>query len=390
MRTDNKKLSTEEWIKICKNTHGDTYNYSKSEYINSKTLITITCRKHGDISVNPRIHKNGGGCRKCNGEALSIKNRGKLEDYIKGFKEVHGNKYDYSMLKQFKRNTDKGTFICRKHGIFHQEFRRHLEGVGCEKCSYIDRGNNRKLTYEKLVEKSNKIFGDKFTYCREHFKLDTKNLKITCPIHGEYFQMRSAHFSSPTGCNMCTGKLVRHTTETFIEKAKLIHNDFYDYTKVIYGNSNTDKVTIVCKYHGDFEQAPMGHLGGAGCPTCANIKSNTLFYENCSNIEDSKGIRSCLYLIKFETHCKVGITSNKVKRFRKLESVFGNIIESVTLESSLYNVAIMERDILNNLRKYSCKNLFDFNVKGRTECFNLDAYETIKEEHFTPHQKGEH
>ena len=50
----------------------------------------------------------------------------------------------------------------------------------------------------------------------------------------------------------------------------------------------------------------------------------------------------------------------------------------------------MERDILNNLRKYSCKNLFDFNVEGRTECFNLDAYETIKEEHFTPHQKGEH
>ena len=80
MGVNNKKLSTEEWIKICKNTHGDTYDYSKSEYINSKTLITITCRKHGDISVNPRIHKNGGGCRKCNGEAWAPDGPRSLKD----------------------------------------------------------------------------------------------------------------------------------------------------------------------------------------------------------------------------------------------------------------------------------------------------------------------
>ena len=57
------------------------------------------------------------------------------------------------------------------------------------------------------------------------------------------------------------------TTEEFIEKARSIHGDFYDYSKVEYVNNYT-KVTITCSIHGEFQQKPVYHLGGSGCYEC--------------------------------------------------------------------------------------------------------------------------
>ena len=57
----------------------------------------------------------------------------------------------------------------------------------------------------------------------------------------------------------------------FIEKAKKIHGDKYDYSKVEYINSHT-KVCIICPEHGEFWQTPNNHLHGYGCPKCKSDK----------------------------------------------------------------------------------------------------------------------
>ena len=62
-------------------------------------------------------------------------------------------------------------------------------------------------------------------------------------------------------------KYVRYTTENFIERAKKIHGDKYDYSKVNCTNSYT-KVCIICPKHGEFWQRPDKHLRGIGCPKC--------------------------------------------------------------------------------------------------------------------------
>lgn len=69
---------------------------------------------------------------------------------------------------------------------------------------------------------------------------------------------------------------MRLTTNIFIEKAKCVHGDKYDYSQVVYSNMKT-KVRIICPIHGVFEQTPDKHLHGkCGCPMCAgNVKSNT-------------------------------------------------------------------------------------------------------------------
>ena len=63
-----------------------------------------------------------------------------------------------------------------------------------------------------------------------------------------------------------------YTTESFIKKVTEIHKGKYDYSKVEYKGS-TKKVTIICPIHGEFQQAPVLHIRGCGCPKCGGIKS---------------------------------------------------------------------------------------------------------------------
>ena len=56
--------------------------------------------------------------------------------------------------------------------------------------------------------------------------------------------------------------------DIFIAKAKIVHNDKYNYSSVEYVNSKT-KINIVCPIHGNFEQTPNNHIQGSGCISCA-------------------------------------------------------------------------------------------------------------------------
>lgn len=66
-------------------------------------------------------------------------------------------------------------------------------------------------------------------------------------------------------------KGIKFTTETFIRRAKEVHGDKYDYSKVEYANTNT-KVCIICPIHGEFWQRASTHLEGRGCTLCGEKK----------------------------------------------------------------------------------------------------------------------
>ena len=61
----------------------------------------------------------------------------------------------------------------------------------------------------------------------------------------------------------------KKTTEEFIQEARDVHGNKYDYNKVDYVNCMT-KVCIICPEHGEFLQLPSSHLYGRGCKKCAN------------------------------------------------------------------------------------------------------------------------
>ena len=64
-------LTTEEFIKKAREVHGDKYDYSKVEYVNSTTKVCIICPKHGEFTQSPKKHIAGQGCEKCFRESLA-------------------------------------------------------------------------------------------------------------------------------------------------------------------------------------------------------------------------------------------------------------------------------------------------------------------------------
>ena len=143
-------------------------------------------------------------------------------------------------------------------------------------------------TREQIIKKFKTVHGDKYDYSNVIFTKTTDKVIITCPEHGEFEQTPHAHLKGQ-GCPKCgLSKRIKSKTsnsEKFIEKAKKIHGDKYDYSKVNY-ITNKIKITIICPEHREFEQTPHGHLFGNGCPKCGN--QNKGRKENPFKIENTK------------------------------------------------------------------------------------------------------
>ena len=58
----------------------------------------------------------------------------------------------------------------------------------------------------------------------------------------------------------------------FVEKARSIHGDKYDYSEVVYSGYKS-RVTIICPVHGRFEQTPSKHVMGNGCMFCGQMRN---------------------------------------------------------------------------------------------------------------------
>lgn len=103
----------------------------------------------------------------------------------------------------------------------------------------------------------------------------------------------------------------KYNKEIFIEKARALYGDMYDYSSVDY-KDYMQKVKIICKKHGEFLQAPNKHLIGQGCRKCG--------YERLS---DKKNIT----FDKFLERCK-GIHGEK---FQYIQDSYTNISSPVTI-----------------------------------------------------------
>ena len=64
------RYNTADWIEAAKAIHGDQYDYSRVEYVNSKTPVTIICRTHGEFTQLPSEHLSGKGCKYCSHQAF--------------------------------------------------------------------------------------------------------------------------------------------------------------------------------------------------------------------------------------------------------------------------------------------------------------------------------
>ena len=128
---------------------------------------------------------------------------------------------------------------------------------------------SKRKSNDEFIGEAQLIHHNRYDYSKLEYVNNKTKVCIICPDHGEFWQIPSDHLNGK-GCPQCAGNL-RYNKDTFVEKAKHIHNDRYDYSKVEYVNAHT-KVCIICPEHGEFWQTPNNHLNGNGCPLCKNRK----------------------------------------------------------------------------------------------------------------------
>jgi very-short-patch-repair endonuclease len=76
------------------------------------------------------------------------------------------------------------------------------------------------------------------------------------------------------GCPSCSGNR-KLSSDEFIKSATKVHSKDYIYDYIDYKNMHS-KVKIICPMHGEFNQLPLHHIKGVGCPKCNQSKGEKL------------------------------------------------------------------------------------------------------------------
>lgn len=330
-----KKLTQEEFIEKLTHHYGKySYDFSKTQYINTNTPVTITCPIHGDFKIIPyKLFKNDLHiCKKCQKKQLprvtdtktfieksnllhnnqfsyetttyinnttpveiTCKIHGKFtltpEEHISAlrkcpqckkqhqltkteilnrFNQIHNSYYIYPEFK-FKNVNQRIDIICPQHGKFSQKISLHLKGYKCKHC----RSKTNKQFQEDIVS----IYGEKFTFEKTKYINNITPVILTCKKHGD-FKSKPRELIQGIGCKKCSEeKHNKQYQQQFIEKSTIIHSNKYDYSQVTY-KGRFKPVKIICPKHGIFKQIPGDHLQGCGCPKCAvSLINKTSSYE---------------------------------------------------------------------------------------------------------------
>jgi len=214
------------------------------------------------------------------------------EDFILRAAATHGDKYDYTLSVY----TDSHTHIiihCKKcDAIFNQTPSGHLRSKsGCPNCS----ARNISKTLEDFIEEANIVHSNEFDYSISKYVNYHTKLNILHNKCGRLFQQTPASHLKGQGCKECSWELLgsqrKLVLDVFIERARVIHDDKFDYSNVKYFKNSHQKVSILCKKCNKyFSQTINSHLNGTGCASCAGVAKLTLieFLRRANDIHHDK------------------------------------------------------------------------------------------------------
>lgn len=188
-----KKLTTEKFIYEAKLKHGNKYDYSLVNYINSTTKVAIICPTHGVFKQLPARHLYNDNCPKCGniktGESLKLSPNA----FIEQMKIIHP---DIVIMEDYKLSSLE-ILIKDKYGI---EYLAKPYSLLSGRAPTIQIAVNKNLAFKI---KSNAIHKNKYNYDKVNYLLSRSPVTITCLIHGDFNQTPSSHISG-YGCPLCS------------------------------------------------------------------------------------------------------------------------------------------------------------------------------------------
>ena len=177
---------------------GDRFDYSKVDYNNSSTPVTIICKQHGEFKYNLYMHSftKTGGCPGCLDDHNNQHTK-TTDEFITDARDRWGDQFDYSKVV-YRGVAPKIIVICPKHGEFLISPKKHLEGRACPRC---DSGGNL-IQPDDFIEKCIGLYGDQFDYTKTVYRGSVYNIIITCHEHGD-FEIKAGSHVAGKGCPVC-------------------------------------------------------------------------------------------------------------------------------------------------------------------------------------------
>ena len=193
----------------------------------------------------------------------------------------------------------------------------------CKNCSINKLRNRLRYDKERFIYKAITIHDDKYNYdLVEYIDTETK-VKILCNTCNNIFEQKPKYHLARRGCLKCSyrtrAKTRTKSMDFFLEEAKKIHGDRYNYDLVEYYNAVT-KVKIRCNICNNiFEQVPYSHLQEARCRKCSNILLHNKYKSNKEDFiykaNNKHGNKYNYDLVEYiSSRIKVKISCNKCKK----------------------------------------------------------------------------
>ena len=247
---------TEQFIIKANLIHNNKYDYTKVNYISSKTKVDIICPIHNIFQQRPSNHiYNSDGCPKC-----SNNNKKTTNDFINESNLKHNFKYDYSKV-EYKNDSTKINIICKTHGIFTQTPNAHLRGQWCPICS-----NNTKLTTQQFIDRANLTHNYFYDYSKSIYNGMHKKIIIICPIHSEFEQTASNHIKGSC-CPKCKNSKGEKIIENYLIENNLDYLPQHRFNKCknkkpLPFDFYLPKLNACIEFNGEQHYTPINFFGG--------------------------------------------------------------------------------------------------------------------------------
>ena len=229
--TEAKKLSIKTFIERSKKTHEDFENYDfsniKLEEKDHFGRIKMFCKQHGEFLIRKEHFMNGVGCQKCLGhkhedEQVRIE-LSKLHPHL-DFSETMFSEHDENY---------RISVICPKHGIRKLSYFSLRRGCGCDLCKWEKGGFKNRMNYEDFIQRAEETHG-KGTYFYEKDIMTNRDkqgrIKITCPIHGDFWVNMSNFLHGRSGCTKCSMSLLEKEISSFLKEKNILFEQQKSFT----------------------------------------------------------------------------------------------------------------------------------------------------------------
>lgn len=130
------------------------------------------------------------------------------------------------------------------------------------------------ITIDKFKQRLFEKFGNKIKICEPSFIDMRSPAFFTCSKGHTTVKRPYNALNQLTHCTTCYHEDKRVAYKTFVEKAKVVHNNKYEYLdepKDYFGRHTYIK--YICPQHGEVNQLAHFHLRGHGCNNCSKYQS---------------------------------------------------------------------------------------------------------------------